>query len=98
MDYNNGQTNEEPSTLAEAGEVIQQSALAAGADALTIDDYLIEQYRVQARQAKEYGLVRRDVSVDGWFDPQFLDMALKQLDLQTYWTRYGTDGKPQSGS
>ncbi|MGZ5094107.1 MAG: hypothetical protein ACXWCY_10710 [Burkholderiales bacterium] len=30
MDYNNGQTNEEPGTLAEAADAIQQSALAAG--------------------------------------------------------------------
>ena len=63
-----------------------------------IDDYLIEQYRVQARQAKEYGLLRREVNVDGWFDPSFLTVALKQLDLESYWTRYSADGKPQSGS
>jgi sulfonate transport system substrate-binding protein len=63
-----------------------------------IDPYLVEQYRNQARQAKEYGLVRRDVSVDGWFDPQFLNVALKQLGLETYWTRYGADGKPEGGS
>jgi sulfonate transport system substrate-binding protein len=63
-----------------------------------IDPYLIEQYRNQARQAKEYGLVRRDVSVDGWFDPEFLNVALKQLGLETYWTAYGADGKPEDGS
>ncbi len=63
-----------------------------------VDDFLIEQYRVQARQAKEYGLIRRDVSVDGWFDSRFLTVALQQLHLETYWTRYGADGKPQGGS
>jgi sulfonate transport system substrate-binding protein len=63
-----------------------------------LDDFLIGQYRVQAQQAKEFGLLRRNVSVDGWFDPQFLNTALKQLGLETYWTRYNTDGKPESGS
>jgi sulfonate transport system substrate-binding protein len=63
-----------------------------------IDDYLIERYRTQARQAKEYALVRRDISVDGWFDAEFLNVALKQLGLQHYWTPYGADGKPQDGS
>jgi len=63
-----------------------------------IDDYLIEQYRVQARQAKEHGLLRRDVSVDGWFDKRFLDTALKQLDLERFWTRYNADGKPEGGA
>jgi sulfonate transport system substrate-binding protein len=63
-----------------------------------IDDYLIEQYRVQARQAKEFGLLRRDVSVDGWFDPQFLNVALKQLGLEHFWPRYGANGKIEDGS
>jgi sulfonate transport system substrate-binding protein len=63
-----------------------------------IDDFLIEQYRVQAQQAREFGLIRHDVSVDGWFDPEFLNVALKQLGLEHYWTRYGADGKPQGGS
>jgi sulfonate transport system substrate-binding protein len=61
-----------------------------------IDDYLINAYRVQARQAKEYGLIRRDVSIDGWFDTQFLDVALKQLNLEHFWPHYGADGKPES--
>jgi sulfonate transport system substrate-binding protein len=60
-----------------------------------IDDYLLEQYRRQARQAREYGLIRRDVSIDGWFDPQFLQAAVKQLGLEHYWPRYDAAGKPQ---
>nr|WP_294505493.1 ABC transporter substrate-binding protein [uncultured Rhodopila sp.] len=63
-----------------------------------LDDYIIAQYRIQGLQAKDYGLVRRTVSVDGWFDPQFLNVALKQLGLEHYWTPYDADGKPQGGS
>jgi sulfonate transport system substrate-binding protein len=63
-----------------------------------IDDYLVAQYRFQAQQAKQFGLLRRDVSVDGWFDPQFLNTALKQLGLEHYWTRYDAEGKPEAGS
>jgi sulfonate transport system substrate-binding protein len=61
-----------------------------------IDDYLVNAYRVQAKQAKEYGLIRRDVSVDGWFDPRFLDVALRQLNLEHFWPHYGADGKPEA--
>jgi sulfonate transport system substrate-binding protein len=43
-------------------------------------------------------LIRREVSVDGWFDPQFVNVALKQLDLERFWTRYGIDGKPEGGA
>jgi sulfonate transport system substrate-binding protein len=65
-------------------------------DSPLIDDYLINAYRVQAQQAKAYGLIRRDVSVDGWFDAQFLNVALKQLNLQNFWPHYGADGKPET--
>ncbi|HEY0181356.1 MAG TPA: ABC transporter substrate-binding protein [Rhodopila sp.] len=61
-----------------------------------IDDYLINAYRVQAQQAREYGLIRHTVSVDDWFDARFLNAALAQLDLEHFWPRYGADGKPQS--
>lgn len=59
-----------------------------------IDPFLIEHYRLQARQAKEFGLVRRNVDVNGWFEPRYLEQALKELGLENYWTRYGADGKP----
>jgi sulfonate transport system substrate-binding protein len=63
-----------------------------------IDDYLIAAYRTQAQQAREYGLIRREVSVDGWFDPQFINVALGQLGLDHFWTRYRADGKPVEAS
>jgi sulfonate transport system substrate-binding protein len=59
-----------------------------------IDPFLIEQYRVQAKQAKEFGLVRRDIEVNSWFEPRYLEQALKDLGLVNYWTRYGANGKP----
>jgi sulfonate transport system substrate-binding protein len=61
-----------------------------------IDPFLVEQYRVQARQARAYGLIRRDVDVAGWFEPRYLDRALKELGLETRWPRLGPDGKPLS--
>jgi sulfonate transport system substrate-binding protein len=59
-----------------------------------IDPYLVEQYRFQAKQAREFGLVRRDIDIDHWFEPRYLEQALKELGLETYWTRYGADGRP----
>ena len=59
-----------------------------------LDAYLVEAYRTQARQAKEYGLIRREVSVDGWFDPQFLESALTRLGLEHEWTPYDAQGRP----
>jgi len=57
-----------------------------------IDDFFVEQYRVQAAQAKDYGLIRHPATVDGWFDTSFLHAAVKQLGLAQAWTRYDKDG------
>jgi sulfonate transport system substrate-binding protein len=59
-----------------------------------LDDFMVEQYRVQAQQARQYGLIRRDVDVQGWFDTHFLDTALQTLGLQNAWVRYDKNGKP----
>jgi sulfonate transport system substrate-binding protein len=59
-----------------------------------IDDSIVEHYRFQAKQAKEYGLVRRDVDVNGWFDRSFLDKALASQGLTNYWQAYDASGKP----
>lgn len=59
-----------------------------------LDALLIETYRYKAAQVKQLGLVRRDVDLDGWFAPKYLDAALKELGLQNRWVRYGADGKP----
>jgi sulfonate transport system substrate-binding protein len=58
-----------------------------------IDASIVESYRVQAKQAKEFGLLRRNVEIDGWFDRAFLDNALKEQELAGYWQEYGADGK-----
>jgi len=59
-----------------------------------IDASIVESYRFQAKQAKEYGLLRRDVDINGWFDRSFLDVALKEQGLIGYWQEYDAGGKP----
>lgn len=59
-----------------------------------IDDLLVSQYRQQAVKSKEYGLIRHDVDLDGWFEPKYLNNSLEKLGLRTFWQSYGADGKP----
>jgi sulfonate transport system substrate-binding protein len=63
-----------------------------------IDDSIVQHYRYQAGQAKDYGLVRRDVDVSGWFDRSFLDKALASQGLTNYWQAYDAEGKPAPAS
>lgn len=59
-----------------------------------IDDLLVSQYKEQAVKSKEYGLIRHDVDLNGWFEPKYLDSALERLGLKKFWQPYGADGKP----
>jgi sulfonate transport system substrate-binding protein len=57
-----------------------------------IDDYVVTRYRDQVRRSKDYGLVRKDVDIDGWIDPTYLNRALAELQLEHYWPHYDAAG------
>lgn len=61
-----------------------------------IDDYVVARYKEQAAAAKEYGLLRADVDVDGWFDRSYLDTALKDLGLEGFWSTRAADGSVET--
>lgn len=58
-----------------------------------IDASIVQSYRDQARQAREFGLLRRDVDIDGWFDRSFLDKALADQGLTGFWQEFDASGK-----
>jgi len=59
-----------------------------------IDDLLVSQYTEQAAKSKEFGLIRRDVDLKGWFEPKYLDSAIERLGFKNFWQAYGANGKP----
>ena len=60
-----------------------------------IDDFIKARYADKVAKAKQYGLIKKDVDFqfDAWFQPKYLEAALKQLNLENYWSRYDADGK-----
>ncbi len=46
-----------------------------------VDDLLIDTYREKAARARDLGLVRRAVDVTGWFEPTYVDAAIRDLGL-----------------
>ncbi|CAB3627729.1 ABC transporter substrate-binding protein [Achromobacter pestifer] len=61
-----------------------------------IDDFIIARYKAVVADAAKLKLIRREVSVDGWFDPRYLNQALKTQGLEQYWTAFDASGKPVS--
>jgi sulfonate transport system substrate-binding protein len=59
-----------------------------------IDGLFIDQYAQAAAKSKEFGLLRRDVDLSGWYETRYLETALKELKLEDFWTPYGANGEP----
>jgi sulfonate transport system substrate-binding protein len=57
-----------------------------------IDGFLVNFYREQVIASKQLGYIRRDVDVDRWIEPKYLQRALVELKLEGYWDPYDADG------
>lgn len=60
-----------------------------------LDEYFVENLKKSIVQAKEFRLIRRDVDINGWLAPQYLNTALKDLKLEGYWPEFNAAGKPK---
>jgi sulfonate transport system substrate-binding protein len=58
-----------------------------------LDDYYVASIKSSIEETKKYKLIRKDVSIDGWLEPKYLEHALKELHLEDYWPQYDADGK-----
>jgi len=59
-----------------------------------VDDFVVAKYKAAAADALRFGLVRKPVDLNGWFDKGPLNRALAALHLEKFWTPYKADGKP----
>ena len=59
-----------------------------------IDDFVVAKYKSAAADALRFGLVRKPVDLNGWFDRGPLNRALAALHLEHFWTPYDAGGKP----
>ncbi len=61
-----------------------------------IDPYVVTRYRTLAARVHQYGLIRRDIDVDSWFEPKYLDAALKDQHLEQFWPQLDATGQKTS--
>jgi sulfonate transport system substrate-binding protein len=57
-----------------------------------IDAYIVARYKEQAQRAKQYGLIKKDIDVDSWFQTKYLNAALVELKLEHFWPTYDAKG------
>lgn len=61
-----------------------------------LDDYAVARLTRATQEARKYGLIRKDVSTDGWFESKYVRQALKDLKLENYWVDADAAGVPTS--
>lgn len=59
-----------------------------------VDDYWRGRFKDGIADSLKYKLIRRNVDLNTWIDTSFLNSALKELNLENFWSQYAYDGKP----
>ncbi|HET7833157.1 MAG TPA: ABC transporter substrate-binding protein [Gallionella sp.] len=57
-----------------------------------LDEYYVNRIQKSIDEVKHFKLARRDVDINGWIEPKYLNVALKELKLEHYWDEYDKDG------
>jgi sulfonate transport system substrate-binding protein len=57
-----------------------------------LDDYFVAAIKESVRESREFGLIRREVTVDDWIEPKYLASALKTLGLENFWPVFDAQG------
>jgi ABC-type nitrate/sulfonate/bicarbonate transport systems, periplasmic components len=61
-----------------------------------LDPFFINNIKLNVSRAQKLGLLQGDLNVEEWLEPGYLQQALKNEQLEHFWTSYSTDGKPAS--
>jgi sulfonate transport system substrate-binding protein len=58
-----------------------------------MDEYYLTSIQRSVDEIKKYKLTRRDVSLEGWIEPKYLNNALREQKLETFWPTQDATGK-----
>ncbi|MGB8930121.1 MAG: ABC transporter substrate-binding protein [Anaeromyxobacteraceae bacterium] len=59
------------------------------------DEFYRAQYKRLLKAGRELKLVRRDIDIDAWLDPTWLNRGIATLGLQSLWRELDADGNPK---
>lgn len=62
-----------------------------------VDEFIVARYKAVVADALKLKLIRREVTVDDWFDTRYLKAALKKQGLENYWTAFDAKGQAKTG-
>jgi sulfonate transport system substrate-binding protein len=57
-----------------------------------LDDYYRARLAQSVEEAKRFRFTRREVQLDGWLEPKYLNAAIKEYKLEGHWDEFDADG------
>lgn len=61
-----------------------------------LNEFTREQYRSGIAFLLEQKIIRNDIDLDQWIDTSFLDKAIADQKLESFWDQRGADGSLKS--
>ena len=61
-----------------------------------LDEFLVSRYESVANDALKLKLIRRPVTIKDWFEPRYLNVALKQQGLEKRWVAFDAKGQSKA--
>ncbi|MCW7540175.1 ABC transporter substrate-binding protein [Aquabacterium sp. A7-Y] len=58
-----------------------------------LDEYYFASLRKAVEEARRFRLIRRDVPLEGWIEPKYVNQALKDLQLEAHWPEFDAEGQ-----
>lgn len=62
---------------------------------ILLDDLTVGRFASGIAFAKQQKLIRGDIDLTSWVEPKYLKAALKELNLEGFWTERAADGSPK---
>jgi sulfonate transport system substrate-binding protein len=58
-----------------------------------LDEYYTNSLNKSIAETKQFRFIRREVPTEGWVEPKYQKVALKELNLEHLWDEFDADGK-----
>jgi sulfonate transport system substrate-binding protein len=63
-----------------------------------LDEYYTSSLNKSIAETKQFRFIRREVPTEGWVEPKYQKVALKELNLEHLWDEFDADGKRKKGA
>jgi sulfonate transport system substrate-binding protein len=61
-----------------------------------LDEFFIAFYKDALQSAQKYRMIRGNINFDQWIEPKYVNQAVKELKLESFWVELDAKGNPKA--